>query len=211
MGQYIMRLNEIERIPPYPISGLGDTGISGEPLPGGKFEYSVGKNKYNGYTYITILRQGQEIASLTITKSYVIPNAFKVSEIKVHSRYRGQGLAKALYGIALTKLKVTLLAGSSQSPGGRRNWLSLSKIPGCEVFGYILIHDTMLNETVIDEIMHLGGEYYCKGRNDYHVFLFKIAAAGANELMNARKVSNIKLYDEPDDYITGLMARWTGA
>ena len=41
----------------------------------------------------------------------------------------------ALYGIALSILKLTLVAGATQTQHGARQWLKLSQIPGVEVMG----------------------------------------------------------------------------
>jgi len=45
-------------------------------------------------------------------------------------------LGKALYGIALSILKLTLEAGDTQTRHGQRMWLMLNSIPGVEVVGY---------------------------------------------------------------------------
>jgi GNAT superfamily N-acetyltransferase len=66
-----------------------------------------------------------------------IPNTVQVGSITVDEDYRGRGLAKSLYGIVLTIMRKNLVSGSSQTPGGRRNWLSLATIPGVEVQGLV--------------------------------------------------------------------------
>ena len=80
--------------------------------------------------------QPKIVAKLSVEDfSSPIPNAVQVGSITVDEDYRGMGLAKALYGIVLTIMKKTLLAGNEQTPGGRRNWMSLASIPGVEVKG----------------------------------------------------------------------------
>lgn len=125
-------------------------------------------------------QKGQKIVgelSLSASRKYsFLPNAFQVDVIFVDSRARGQGIAKSLYGIALYTLKLTLVAGSSQTRGGRRNWASLSQIPGVEVKGIVVVDDYELGpvspahsthylarnkrkaNNVIDTVMQLGGE-----------------------------------------------------
>ena len=61
---------------------------------------------------------------------------WQVETIATDPDYRGQGLGKALYGIALTILKLTVEAGATQTKHGQRMWLMLNSIPGVEVMGY---------------------------------------------------------------------------
>jgi GNAT superfamily N-acetyltransferase len=78
---------------------------------------------------------GQLIGKLSVEqeKDFPLRRAVQVSTITVDEDYRGVGIAKALYGIVLTILKRPLLAGTSQTPGGRRNWVSLASIPGVQM------------------------------------------------------------------------------
>ena len=122
------------------------------------------------------------IAKLSVDDfSSPIPNSVQVGSITVDEDYRGMGLAKALYGIVLTIMKKTLIAGSSQTPGGRRNWMSLAAIPGVEIKGFAQIDDSDVNfdptdyndaneiyakraerktDKIHDAIMQLGGQFY---------------------------------------------------
>ena len=78
-----------------------------------------------------------------------------VETIVVKRDYRGQGLAKALYGIALSILKLTLEAGGMQTMHGQRMWLMLNSIPGVQVLGYNMVptekYQAHKNDTVIDQ------------------------------------------------------------
>jgi len=151
---------------------------------------------------------GQLIGKLSISplKYFPLKNAMQVETITVDEDYRGMGLAKALYGIVLTLMKIPLLAGSSQTPGGRRNWLSLSQIPGVEMKGYVSLDDSQLKNTQIDIIMgKLGGQYIGKSGSE-HYFAFDVVP-GTNELAPAVKTSLSKVYG---NYDTGLYAVWTG-
>ena len=151
---------------------------------------------------------GQLIGKLSISplKHFPLKNAMQVDTITVDEDYRGMGLAKALYGIVLTLMKIPLLAGSSQTPGGRRNWLSLSQIPGVEMKGYVSLDDSQLKNTQIDIIMgKLGGQYIGKSGSE-HYFAFDVVP-GTNELAPAVKTSLSKVYG---NYDTGLYAVWTG-
>jgi hypothetical protein len=136
------------------------------------------------------------------------------------------GIAKALYGIVLTILKRPLLAGTSQTPGGRRNWVSLASIPGVEMKGWIAIDETQLDPTVsrysgttpaqanknIDTLMgELGGQHI--GQNsygtDYFAFDVRPNTTGT-ELEAAVKTKMSRVYGSNYDSNAGLYAVWTG-
>jgi len=151
---------------------------------------------------------GQLVGKLSINpaRDFPLKRAMQVETITVDEEYRGMGLAKALYGIVLTLMKSPLLAGSSQTPGGRRNWVSLSQIPGVEMKGYVTLLDSQLKDTQIDIIMgQLGGQYIGKSGGE-HYFAFDVVP-GTNELAPAVKTSLSKVYG---NYDTGLYAVWTG-
>ena len=151
---------------------------------------------------------GQLIGKLSLSTvgNFPLKNAMQVDTITVDEDYRGQGLAKALYGIVLTLIKSPLIAGSSQTPGGRRNWLSLSQIPGVEMKGYVRIYDDELKGKQIDTIMGQLGGQYIGGDGRRHYFAFDVVPA-SGELAPAVKTSLSKVYGR---YDTGLYAVWTG-
>ena len=180
---------------------------------------------------------GKLIGQLTVEDAsyyFPLPGAVKVGTITVHEDYRGMGLAKALYGIVLTIMKRPLLAGSSQTPGGRRNWMSLSQIPGVEMKGYLKIDDYDLEtrdtsdvssardkrwavsqnkqaEQRIDTIMgQLGGQYIGKTRSGYHYFAFDVKPNTTKQELEAHV--NTKLSQVYGGYYSsgGLYAVWTG-
>jgi hypothetical protein len=144
-----------------------------------------------------------------------------VGTITVDEDYRGLGIAKALYGIVLTIMKRPLLAGSSQTPGGRRNWLSLSQIPGVEVRGWLRIDDDDLDprqvsgaEKNIDTLMgRLGAQYLGKGAYRGHQFFSFDVQPGrtGKELEAVVKTQLNRLYNESYHVTTGLYAVWNGA
>lgn len=151
---------------------------------------------------------GQLIGKLLLSSAAHFPlkNAMQVDTITVDEDYRGKGLAKALYGILLTLMKRPLLAGLSQTPGGRRNWLSLSQIPGVEMKGYVTLLDFELKGKQIDTIMGQLGGQYIGARFRKHYFAFDVMPA-TGELAPAVKTSLSKVYGS---YDTGLYAVWTG-
>lgn len=181
---------------------------------------------------------GQLIGELTVSKSTSFPlkNAVKVGAITVDEDYRGMGIARALYGIVLTILKWPLLAGSSQTPGGRRNWVSISGIPGVDMKGYISVGDDDLiarkikpndpkwikrdnvqqNKKVdqnIDTIMgQLGGQFIGKGSYGDHFFAFDVQPNTTGKELEAAvstKLSKVYTGDYNSSY-AGLFAIWSG-
>lgn len=168
----------------------------------------------------------------TLGRSFPVPGAVQVGTITVDEDYRGVGLAKALYGIVLTIMKRPLLAGDSQTPGGRRNWVSLSQIPGVEMKGYFSIDDIDLHsvdtsklnprwddvnwakrnnkkvDTTIDTIMgKLGGQYIGK-KGDQLCFAFDVNPNTTGKELEAYVKTNLS--NVYGNYNTGLYAVWTG-
>jgi hypothetical protein len=96
------------------------------------------KNGGNNNKVIAVLDVGPP-------SSTPIENVVEVGIITVDQKYRGQNLAKALYGIVLLPPPVglgkILFSGTDQTPGGQRNWASLSKIPGVEITGYMMFYN----------------------------------------------------------------------
>lgn len=180
---------------------------------------------------------GKLIGELTVEKPYrfPLPNALQVGVITVDEDYRGVGLAKALYGIVLTIMKRPLLAGSSQTPGGRRNWVSLSQIPGVQMKGYFSMDDVDLmpintsnlnpkwddvawakrnNRQVdknIDTIMgKLGGQSLGRnGNREFFAFDVKPTTSG-EELESYVKTNLTRVYSNDYNSSAGLYAVWTG-
>ena len=168
---------------------------------------------------------GQQIGKLSVAdaRDFPLKGAVQVETITVDEDYRGVGLAKALYGIVLTIMKRPLLAGSSQTPGGRRNWVSLASIPGVEMKGYFSMDEDALSPSAskystgtparasknIDIIMgQLGGQYIGKGRYGDEYFAFDVRPnTTGTELEGYVKSKMSQLYG---NYNAGLYAVWTG-
>jgi hypothetical protein len=172
---------------------------------------------------------GQLIGKLSVSdaKYFPLKGAVQVDTITVDEDYRGVGLAKALYGIVLTIMKRPLLAGSSQTPGGRRNWLSLASIPGVEMKGYFSMDDDDLNPNAersrfsdttpaqvnknIDIIMgQLGGQYMGKGRHDDEYFAFDVKPDTTKQELKAYVDTKLSKVYGGYNSDTGLYAVWTG-
>lgn len=213
------------------------TGTTGDPEPKrSPYEFS---GEYN--RRLARWRQRQEsgkktpqiVGKLSLERPWTgfpIKGALQVGTITVDEDYRGAGIAKALYGIVLTIMKRPLIAGSSQTPGGRRNWVSLSQIPGVELKGYVAIDDYNLRahpnpkdnydrtrnarvEERIDVIMgKLGGQYIGQNRREgQHYFAFDVKpTTDGKELETYVKQNLIKVYNEDYNLSSGLYAVWTG-
>jgi GNAT superfamily N-acetyltransferase len=182
-------------------------------LPGGSgLMYSI---TYDSYVHILDpgipgTTKPSIVAGLYLGKG-VIPDSVQVGSITVDENYRGRGLARALYGIVLTIMKKTLISGDSQTPGGRRNWLSLASIPGVEIKGLLNLANSQLEKSrqvdnTIDQLMQLGGQFVAKN-NNYTYWAFDVVP-GNGQLAPAVKNKLSKLYGYDSDNL--LMATWTG-
>jgi hypothetical protein len=176
---------------------------------------------------------GQLIGKLSVSEAKYFPlkGAVQVDTITVDEDYRGMSLAKALYGIVLTIMKRPLLAGSSQTPGGRRNWLSLASIPGVEMKGYFSMDEEEIDPVAakgpysmttpaqvnknIDIIMgQLGGQHMGKGLNGRHqgdeYFAFDVQPDTTKQELKAYVDTKLSKVYGGYNSDTGLYAVWTG-
>ena len=110
--------------------------IEKKELPGGAgFTYAVGKP--NAEDLEIMIFDGDALAAeLDLFQTRDVTGAWRVNTVAVNPQYRNRGLGKALYGIALSILKLTIEAGDTQTKHGQRMWLMLNSIPGVEVVGY---------------------------------------------------------------------------
>jgi GNAT superfamily N-acetyltransferase len=160
---------------------------------------------------------GQLIGKLSITPAdtrigqFPLANAVRVDTITVDEDYRGRGIAKALYGIVLTIMQVPLVAGNTQTPGGRRNWVSLASIPGVEIKGYVGLETYDLNSRNIDTVMgQLGGEHLGRAKDGEAFFTFDVQPSTTGQELEAYvKTYLSKIYGK-GQYNSGLYATWSG-
>jgi hypothetical protein len=170
---------------------------------------------------------GQLIGRLSVSDARYFPlkGAVQVDTITVDEDYRGVGLAKALYGIVLTIMKRPLLAGSSQTPGGRKNWVSLAGIPGVEMKGYISFDEDDLDtrrdpysmttpakaNKNIDTIMgQLGGQHIGRGRYGDEYFAFDVKPNTTGTELEAYVDTKLSKVYGGYNSSSGLYAIWTG-
>jgi len=228
-----MRINEIERIDPEDWEGGKQALNKGMPviknakkLPGSSgLLYSIDQGETRGVIDIALWdpakkpmykgAPGMEVGRLELIElpRFEIPGAVAVSTITVDEDYRGQGLSTAMYKIVLKRLMRPLVAGDAQTPGGRRNWVSIANIPGVQIKGYArLEEDDLMDKDNIDVIMgKLGGEISHNERSgDYFVTFDVMPSTTGQELEAYIKTNLSKVYDEPIGMLTGLYAQWTG-
>jgi GNAT superfamily N-acetyltransferase len=110
--------------------------VEKKELPGGSgFTYAVDKTGPEDLE-IMIFDGDTLAAELDLFYTQDATKAWRVNTVAVDPKYRSRGLGKALYGIALSILRLTLEAGDTQTRHGQRMWLMLNSIPGVEVMGY---------------------------------------------------------------------------
>jgi GNAT superfamily N-acetyltransferase len=110
--------------------------VEKKELPGGSgFTYAVDKTG-TGNLEIMIFDGDTLAAELDLFETQDVTGAWRVETVAVNPEYRNRGLGKALYGIALSILKLTIEAGDTQTKHGQRMWLMLNSIPGVVVVGY---------------------------------------------------------------------------
>ena len=109
------------------------------PLPGGSgLQYGTIPFSDEGNYCIAIVSGDKIVGMLELkpVKGFPLDNAYSVEFVTVDESQRGMSIGKSLYGIALSILKFSIVAGESQTVGGRRNWISLNKVPGVKIMGW---------------------------------------------------------------------------
>jgi GNAT superfamily N-acetyltransferase len=157
---------------------------------------------------------GQLIGKLFLESAnwFPIPDAVRVEVITVDEDYRGRGIAKALYGIVLTIMQVPLVAGSSQTAGGRQMWVSLASIPGVEIKGYVGLETYDLNSRNIDTVMgQLGGEHLGQAKDGERFFTFDVQPNSTGKELEAYVKTHLSKVYGSTNYNSGLYAIWSGA
>jgi GNAT superfamily N-acetyltransferase len=214
-GKYFWRKNrgnrrvwetELDEIARIPQSELGDWGEKGtlEPpkdpvkkkeLPGGSgYTYAVNKTG-KGDLEIMIFDSDNLAAELDLFETQDVLNTWGVETVVVERPYRGQGLGKALYGIALSILGLTLEAGQTQTRHGQQMWLMLNSIPGVEVKGY--------NMVPTEKYKAHRGDKIVKQDADWTRYTFPVRP-GKQSMRSGRPGAG--LYNSQ----ATMIARWTG-
>jgi len=199
-----MRAQEFMEIARIPVGDYGDKDTiipmrepgSSRPLPGG-----------SGYTYhvkstanrkeITLFDQGNIIAELDLIDSVYPANTWEVAAIVVDPDYRGQSLGLALYGLALSELKLTLRAGRTQTRHGQAMWLKLNQIPGVEIRGVTKTRRNQYRSRAGNEIL---------AQNQQYVWYTFPVEAGSRSMRSGQRGVTLYSYDTPST----MIAQWRG-
>ena len=195
-------LSEIARIPQGDF-GDKDTLVAPKstprnlkPLPGGsRFTYAVNK-KSSDEIEIMIFDGEQLVAELDIFATQDPLNTWEVNSVATDPDYRGQGLGKALYGIALTILKLTLEAGEIQTKHGQQMWIMLNSIPGVEVKGYAM--------APTEEYRQKRGDQIVDQNATWTRYIFPVEP-GTRSMRSTRRGTGIY-----SSQLVSMIAKWTG-
>jgi GNAT superfamily N-acetyltransferase len=197
-----MRFFEIARIP------QGDYGQEGtidwrvpdverKELPGGSgFTYGIQQEKPD-FMEIMIFDDDKIVGELDLSYTQGPMKTWSVENVAVDPAHRGRGIAKALYGIALSILKLSVEAGQIQTSYGQKMWLMLNSIPGVEVVGVAM-------DQTKDYRPRPGDNIVQKNMN-YTTYTFPVSA-GKSSMRSRRPGTG--MYTRPD---TTMVARWTGS
>jgi hypothetical protein len=205
------------------------------PIEGQENLYLVSYNHDKGDVYIYAFHTEEKypVGALIIKKydRFPIRNSYMVDVIGIKRPYRGMGIAQAMYRLVMAKkpngMGATLIAGESQTPGGRQNWKRLATNTNVEVLGWASIRtyrkdeisasdgesqDTKIYNALDDLYGKLGAQYIGVEKRNFferHYFVFPVTV-GKTQIMNAVKNSGIKIYHEDNDQpiVTGLLAKW---
>ena len=122
---------------------------------------------------------------------------WRIETVATDPDYRGRGLGKSLYGIALTILKLTLEAGATQTKHGQAMWLMLNSIPGVEVLGYSMAptseYRPRLGDNVVDQ------------NKTWTRFTFPVEP-GSRSMRSTRRGTGVY-----SNVRTTMIARWMGS
>ena len=199
-----MRFFEIARIPQSELGDWGDKDTlepmttppkNRRPIPGGSgYTYAVNRGDPE-FMEIMIFEGDTLAAELDLFATLDPLKTWRVETVVVDPDYRGQGLGKALYGIALSILKLTIEAGDTQTRHGQQMWLMLNSIPGVEVQGY--------NMQRTNEYQPKSGDTVVDQNKDWTRYTFPVKP-GTSSMRSGRRGTGIYTSQ------ASMIARWTG-
>jgi GNAT superfamily N-acetyltransferase len=169
---------------------------SSRPLPGGS-DYTYAVKSTGNRKEITLFDQGKIIAEMDLIDSIYPANTWEVEGIVVDPDYRGQALGLALYGIALSELKLTLKAGKTQTRHGQAMWLKLNQIPGVEIRGVTKARRSQYQQRPDNEVL---------GQNKQYVWYTFPVEAGSRSMRSGQRGVALYSYDTPST----MIAQWRG-
>jgi ribosomal protein S18 acetylase RimI-like enzyme len=194
---------EIARVPQgdYGSAGTIDAervpDVDRKELPGGSgFTYGINQ-KDPEFMEIMMFDNDKIVGELDLSYTQGPMKTWEVENIAVDPQQRGRGIAKALYGIALSILKLPIEAGQLQTSNGQAMWLMLNSIPGVQVVG-------SARDKTADYRARPGDNIVLQDENYTH-YTFPIEA-GRRSMRSRRPGTGI--YTRPD---TTMVAKWTGS
>ena len=198
-------LDGIARLPQSELAGWGDKDTlapmtelprNRRPLPGGSgLTYAVNK-KDPEFMEIMIFDGDTLAAELDLSATLDPLSTWSVETVVTEPEYRGRGLGKALYGIALSILKLTLKAGETQTKHGQQMWLMLNSIPGVEVLGYTM--------EPTKEYRPRSGDRIIDQNEQWTTYTFPVES-GRRSMRSRRRGTGIYSSQK-----VSMIAKWTG-
>lgn len=202
-------------------------------IPGSKqygYEAAPGRTKLTQADYLIHLidvpaRRYIGWLGLKSASWFPIKKSYQVANIAIDDAYRGLGLGQSLYGIALSLLGFTIVAGETQTPEARRAWVRMNSIPGVLIRGYTSVFaddwDLRNNRSeiyddsaarLIGALLRGDGKVIGKATNFVYVSFPVGINADQTELQSIQKGIAIYSARHPEEGGTdnGLYARWVG-
>lgn len=130
----------------------------------------------------------------------------RIDYVYVHRKYRGKGVANALYGILLDTYKI-LRSDGVQTGGGQRMWVSLHNKPGVTVSAALTIYPQFITNDLQKELDKLGA--IKKSPNKIGKIMYEIPVDTSASM--SRLVTNsrmLKLYN--NDYFDIRLVAYKG-
>jgi ribosomal protein S18 acetylase RimI-like enzyme len=201
---------------------LWDPDAKHPPAPRREQFSTVSTYQYYKIRWEKLTKLPVKVGKLELNKidhSFPLKGAVQVDTITVDEDYRGAGIAKALYGVALSILRLPLIAGNEQTPGGMRIWVSLNNIPGVELAGYVVIDEVAIDDApeLPDILFKKLGAQYIGQAGVKHFFAFPVRPSISGKELEAtvkNKLAQVYHRDYSSQYgpsvSTGLFARWVG-
>ena len=200
--QQPQQVSEIARIPQ---GDYGDEGtlspdipqVKRKKLPGGS-GLTYGVNRKDPEFMEIMIFDGDRLAGELDLAATLDPlETWRVESVVASPEYKGQGIGKSLYGIALTILGLTLETGETQTKHGQRMWIMLNSIPGVEVLGYAM--------SPTDEYRAKPGDQIVDQNDHWTRYTFPVEP-GRRSMRSTRPGTGIY-----SSHYVSMIARWTGA
>jgi hypothetical protein len=139
-----MKIDELRSVEPkdslgmlnFNSSAMNEILSTAKQLPNSPYFYSVipsGGNQSSNDADVCLISPDKKLVGVLTIQ--IAEDTAYVMGVEISKDMRGKGLATSLYGIVLSILKLNLISDSTQTPGGARTWVSLTKIPNVSVMG----------------------------------------------------------------------------